>query len=317
MNILLDFIKGTFVGIANVIPGVSGGTMAVSFGIYDKLLSALSNIFKDFKNSIRVLLPIGLGMGFGVVGFTFIIGWLLQNQPFITSMAFTGLILGGIPTLYKSFKKGLSDDAHKSAILNILLFVVFAAFAIFLVFCNADSESGVLLNADLKTIIIVFFIGIIAAATMIIPGVSGSLVLMILGYYFGILTSVKDFVSALKDFDLDVLFDRFLILFPFGIGCLVGVFALSKLIQWLFNHFCTATYSAIFGLVITAPVSIFIKVGMEYSFNGTGILDIILGIVFLCVCGAIPVLMDKLEDKQAVDTDNSETVNADTDLSEK
>lgn len=299
MNLIMLFIKGIFVGIANVIPGVSGGTMAVSFGIYDKLLAAVSNLFKDFKNSMKILIPVGLGMGVGVVGFTFIIGWLLANQPFITSMAFTGLILGGLPTLFNGYKKGWETDKHKSAIVNVILLIIFAVFAVLLLFCNGDAESGVLLNADLKTIIIIFFMGIIASATMIIPGVSGSLVLMILGYYFGILSAVKDFVSALKNFDIPALIDRALILCPLALGCVVGAFALSKLIKWLFDHFAAATYSAILGLVLTAPVSIFVKVAQEYTFEGTNIIKILISIILFVVCGAIPILMTKLEERQA------------------
>ena len=79
MNFLVDLIKGVFVGIANVIPGVSGGTMAVSFGIYDKLLNAISGLLKSFKKSFFTLLPIILGMAIGIVGFTYIIPWLLAN----------------------------------------------------------------------------------------------------------------------------------------------------------------------------------------------------------------------------------------------
>ena len=106
MNFLVDLIKGVFVGIANVIPGVSGGTMAVSFGIYDKLLNAISSLLKSFKKSFLTLLPIILGMVIGIVGFTYIIPWLLANFPFATSCAFTGLIIGGIPAILRSLKDG-------------------------------------------------------------------------------------------------------------------------------------------------------------------------------------------------------------------
>lgn len=295
MNFLVEIIKGIFVGVANVIPGVSGGTMAVSFGIYDKLLSSISNLFKDFKNSIKNLFPIAVGMLIGIVGFTFIIPWLLANQPFITSLAFSGLILGGLPMLIKSLKEGWQKDEKKSTAVNVMLFILLAAIAIGMLFLNGNGESGVLLDADLKTIVTIFFMGIIAAATMIIPGVSGSLVLMILGYYFGVINSIKDFITGLKDFDFAVMFNRALILVPFAIGCLIGIFFISKLIEWLFLHYASATFSGILGLILASPFSIFYKVQQEYDMSGTGPLQIVIGIIVFVICIALTLFLGTLD----------------------
>lgn len=295
MNFLVEVIKGIFVGVANVIPGVSGGTMAVSFGIYDKLLSAISSLFKEFKKSIKTLFPIVIGMVIGVVGFTFIIPWLLANQPFITSIAFTGLILGGLPMIIKSLRDGWQKDTKKSIPVNVILFILLAALAIGMLFMNGDSESGVLLVANAPTMIKIFFMGIIAAATMVIPGVSGSLVLMILGYYFGVITAVKDFITALKDFDIAAMINRALILAPFAIGCIIGIFFISKLIEWLFMHYASATFSGILGLIIASPFSIFYKVQQEYDMSGTGIAQIIIGIIVFAVCIALTLFLGTLD----------------------
>lgn len=299
MNFLLDLIKGVFVGVANVIPGVSGGTMAVSFGIYDKLLSAIANLFREFKKSVKTLLPIAIGMVIGIGGFTFIIGWLLENQPFVTSMAFTGLILGGVPAIFNSYKEGWSRDEHKSAVLNLILFVIFAAIVIGMLFLNGDENSGVLLSPDLSTIITVFFMGIIASATMIIPGVSGSLILMILGYYFGILSAVKDFITALKNLDINAMLSQCAILVPFAIGCVIGIFGLAKLIRWLFEKCASATYAAISGLIIASPFSIFYKVSQDYSMSGTGAVQIIIGIIALAVCAGITIMLGNMETEES------------------
>lgn len=295
MNFLIDLIKGIFVGVANVIPGVSGGTMAVSFGIYDKLLSSISNLLKDFKKSFKTLLPIAIGMALGVVGFTFIIPLLLENFPFVTSCAFTGLIMGGLPMIIKSMKEGWAKDEKKSLPINVILLILFTALAISMLFMNGDEESGVLLTANASTMIIVFFIGAIAAAAMIIPGVSGSLLLMILGYYFGIISAVKDFISALKDFNMSTLIDRALILAPFALGCLIGIFFIAKLISWLLEKYSSATFCAILGLIIASPISIFYKVQQEYDMSKTGILEIIIGVILCAVCVWVTLYMGKLE----------------------
>lgn len=295
MNFLTELIKGVFVGVANVIPGVSGGTMAVSFGIYDKLLSAISNLLKDFKNSVKTLLPIVLGMVIGIIGFTFIIPWLLENQPFITAIAFSGLIIGGLPMIVKALSNSCKTDTNKSYIINVALFVIFMVLAIAMLFMNGDAESGVLLSADPKTIIIMFFIGVIASATMIIPGVSGSLVLMILGYYFGIISAIKDFISGLKDLDIKLMLNRGLVLAPFAIGCILGIFFISKLIDWLFKHYSSATYSAILGLIVASPISVFYKVNQEYGLSGTSAVQIIIGIIICIVCLVLTNYLGRLD----------------------
>ncbi len=304
MKFIIELIKGIFVGVANVIPGVSGGTMAVSFGIYDKMLSSISNLFKDFKTSFKNLLPIAIGMVVGIVSFTFIIPFCLKTQPFITSVAFTGLILGGVPAIITSLKEGWAKDTKKSVPVNVILFIILAGIAIGMAFMNGDSESGILLTANLITIIKVFFLGIIAAATMVIPGVSGSLVLMILGYYFGILSAVKEFITALVSLDWALLIENTLILAPFGIGCLLGIFFISKLIEWLFHHYASATFSGILGLIISSPISIFYKVHQEYDMLNTSIVQIIIGLVVLVACAYLTIFIGNLE----VEKDTAEDI---------
>ena len=294
MNFLVDLIKGVFVGIANVIPGVSGGTMAVSFGIYDKLLNAISSLLKSFKKSFLTLLPIILGMVIGIVGFTYIIPWLLANFPFATSCAFTGLIIGGIPAILRSLKDGWQSEEKKSLLVNILVFLILLAVAMAMVFLIGDSESGIALTASAGMIVKIFFMGIIACATMVIPGVSGSLVLMILGYYFGVINSVKQFVEALRTLNLQGMLNQLFILIPFAIGCVLGIFFITKLISYLLKHFASAKFSGIFALVASSPISIFYKVNQEYSMNGTSVVSIIVGVVLLVACVALTLFMEKL-----------------------
>ena len=165
-------------------------------------------------------------------------------------------------------------------------------------FLNGDSESGILLTADVATMVKVFFLGIIAAATMVIPGVSGSLVLMILGYYFGIITAVKDFISGLKDLNFEVMWSNALVLAPFAVGCVLGIFFISKLIEWLLNHYSSATFCGILGLIVTSPVAIFYKVNQEYSISNTSILQVIIGIVVCLLCIWVTIAMGKWEAKE-------------------
>ncbi len=101
MSFIIKILKGVVIGIANVIPGVSGGTMMVSMGIYDKIIGSVNNLFKDFKKSIMTLLPYLIGMLIGIAGFSVSVEWLFSNFPLQTALCFVGLISGGLPVIFK------------------------------------------------------------------------------------------------------------------------------------------------------------------------------------------------------------------------
>lgn len=286
MTFIMDTIKGIFIGIANIIPGVSGGTMAVSLGIYDKLIASVSNLLKNWKKSLMNLLPIIVGCGIGIVGFTYVIEYLLNHHTFVTCMTFIGLILGGIPVLVKSLRIKLRKSSSKIGISSILAFVLLFAVAVCLPLLKSDEEVLKTLTATPGSMAIMFFIGIIASATMVVPGVSGSLVLMILGYYYGIIDAVKNFLEALRTFDMPALANGFLILFPFGIGVLLGIFLIAKLITFLFEKYGVQTYCAILGLIAASPFAIFYNTGLFTQLSSLSILTVLLGLI-LAVSGAV------------------------------
>lgn len=287
MTFLMDVIKGTLIGIANIIPGVSGGTMAVSLGIYDKLISSVSGIFKDWKKSLLTLLPIILGCGIGIVAFTYAVEYLLSRHTFVTCMAFVGLILGGIPVLTASLKKELARGSSKIGFSGILAFAILFCVAVFLPMLNADDEVLKTFAVTPGTMAALFLVGVIASATMVVPGVSGSLVMMILGYYYGIINTIKSFLDALKVFDMAGLASGFALLVPFGIGVLLGIFLIAKLITFLFEKFGVQTYCAILGLIIASPFAIFYNTGVFAQLSALKAGQVILGLVLAALCGAV------------------------------
>lgn len=261
MNIILDIVRGIMIGIANVIPGVSGGTMAVSLGVYDRLISSLTGILKNWKKSVQTLAPILIGGVIGIGGFTFAIEMLLLKVPLATSLTFIGLILGGLPILYSSFQTGLKKKGDHIGARHILCFLLLFALGVGMSLLSGEGTAVNLSSPGAGTILLLFLIGVIASATMVVPGVSGSMVLMILGYYNSIISSVTDFLTALKDWDVAGLAHGFSILFPFGIGVIAGIFLIAKLIEFLFKRFEALTYSAILGLIVSSPFAIFINMG--------------------------------------------------------
>lgn len=281
MTFILDVIKGMFIGIANVIPGVSGGTMALSLGVYAKLIGSVSGLFKDFRKSIMTLLPIGIGCILGIGGFTYAIEYLLSRHTFVTCMAFVGLILGGIPILYRSMYVKMKESSSSIGISGVLSFLILFSVAVVLPLLQSDKEMMSSLTATPQTVILLLFIGIIASATMVVPGVSGSMVLMILGYYYGIIESVKTFLDGLKAFDMAVLMDRGLVLVPFGIGVILGIFLIAKLITFLFEKYGVETYCAIFGLILASPFAIFYNTGLFGQLSSLGFMTILSGIILV------------------------------------
>ena len=251
MKFLFDILRGCAIGIANIIPGVSGGTLAVSMGIYDKIIGSVTGLFRHFKKSFTTLLPYGIGIVAGLLGLSFIIEFLFARYPLPTILLFIGLILGGVPALWQRVK------GHKIGIPGTLLFFAFFVLLILLPIIAGEERTDLVLTADAVTIIKLFFIGVIASATMVIPGVSGSMILMSLGYYAPILASINNFVRAVLDFNISAALTECALLVPFGIGVLVGIFAIAKLIEFLLSRFETYTYCAVLGLVAASPISIF------------------------------------------------------------
>ncbi|MBQ8080290.1 MAG: DUF368 domain-containing protein [Clostridia bacterium] len=247
LNWVLDILRGVVIGISNIIPGVSGGTMAVSMGIYDRVIYAVNHIVKQFKKSFKDLLPIIIGVLIGLFAFAALIGSLLGTDAaeipltrLPTNFAFIGLILGGLPAIYKRV------DMKKAGALGVVLFVLFFALVVVLPMLTAPEARTV--DHSFGTMLLMIPLGAIASATMVIPGVSGSMVLMLLGYY----NSVINAMNELRHGD----FSALAILLPYVIGLLLGIVFIARLMNLLLKKYPADTFSAIFGLVIGSPVAL-------------------------------------------------------------
>lgn len=282
MNYFKDILRGAVIGVANAIPGVSGGTMMVSMGIYDNIIYCVTHLFKQFKQSVLTLFPYFIGMAVGIVGLAYFIKAMYVNVPFQTSMLFIGLILGGIPILTERLKGKKLSFSHG------LVFFVFFLSIILMQYFGGDSKD-VTLTLDILSLIKLFIIGVIASATMVIPGVSGSMMLMILGYYNPIINSITDFISGLAAGDWATVFHICGVLIPFGLGVVIGIFAVAKLIELLLHRYEALTYCGIMGLVVSSPVVIL----MGTALAGLNVISIVTGIVALAVGIVIALCLGK------------------------
>ena len=281
-----NIIKGVVIGIANVIPGVSGGTMMVSFGIYDKMIASINGMFKHFKKSIAFLAPVFIGVALGIVGFSYLIEYLLENHTLPTALAFIGLILGGLPIMFAALRQKQKEagiEKFKLRAGDIICFAITFAIVVIMPMLKGSTDTMQTLEPSIGNVLMLFFGGIIAAATMVIPGVSGSMVMMILGFYYGVINMITSFFNALFAFDITALLECCILIIPFGIGVIVGIFGIAKLIDYLFAKHGILTYCAIFGLVLASPIAILYNTGALST--GAGALSVIMGIVAMLVLG--------------------------------
>lgn len=252
MNMFKNIIKGMMIGIANIMPGVSGGTLAVSMGIYDKLIHCITHILSEFKESMKFLLPIFAGAGIALVALTFVIEALFQYYPIPTNLLFIGLIVGGLPPVVTKVK------SHKLSFGHILAGLLFFALVVGMAMMGDNGNRQVTLNLGIVPIIKLVLVGIIAAATMIIPGVSGSMVLLILGYYQPIIQQITAFCTAVITLDMAGILHGIAILLPFGIGVLIGILGIAKIIEIIFEKYPVYAYCAIIGLIAASPIAILV-----------------------------------------------------------
>ena len=257
MNILKNFFKGIAISISQLVPGVSGGTIAMILGIYDKLLHAVNNITKDFKNQYRILLEVGFGAIVGIFAFSRIVKTLFENYPIQVGYLFIGVILGGAPLM---FKKATSKGFKTTSIIYLLL-----GFIIVIMMRTPDNDaSSIITSLNLLNFIWLFVGGFVVAVALILPGISGSFMLYVLGLYNTVITSVVEFNIP--------------ILIPIAIGGIIGTLVTSKTIEILLIKFPEQTYILIFGFILGSVFSVF--PGVDGMKSIVGIILAIIGFIF-------------------------------------
>ncbi len=356
INWIVAVLKGTLVGLAIVIPGVSGGSMLLTIGVYEDAVSITSKDKTRRRAAIKKLIPYAIGIVLGVVVLSFVVTWLLSNFEFFTILLFSGLILGSLPMLFKKIR------GHKVRFGYILVALVMIALMVLLPYLNDNTierfkllnptdtlsvgerivltdetqdelvvqngdpsrivyeiksaggtfgkpEDGYKLRSSLDkkvfytlgtedvfdlaieqdgrltltarnsgetmtahayravdalnngfvSAMLALLLGFIAAGTMIVPGISGSMVMLVLGYYYSVMTHLKSFVVCLLTLNFAQMGKHILVLLPFGIGIILGLLLVSKAIRWLLDKHPTPTYYGILALMLASPYAIFLK----------------------------------------------------------
>ena len=265
---VLSFIKGIFVGIGGITPGLSGSVLMIALGLYTNVITAIANLFKDFKKNFFYLLPIGLGIIVGIVFFSRFTIYLLNNHEIQTRMAFLGLLIGTIPLFYKEVKRKKDIKRHHYY-MTLFSFVLGFYFLFF---------SNITANIDVLGIPQAFMLGFVGISATVVPGIDGAATMSALGLYHHWLN-----LTSLSNIDLAIYI-------PAGCGVLIGVLLLSNLINRLLKKSYTGTFAILFGFYLSIIPSIlrnrsgqFVGIGAnEATYIGIGclLLGILISYVF-------------------------------------
>ena len=282
---LKPFFGGLAVGIANIIPGVSGGTMLVIFDLFEKLTNSISDIFKrktdTRKESIIFVLKVLIGTGLGIILFAKILGYTLEHIEAETIFWFMGLILFSVPLIVKKEMKDVK--------FNIFFFLIGVAIIAVLEYFNLKGVTNSIdSNNGFIGYLILLGLGAIGGITMIFPGVSGSMVMLVLGKY----EMIRSYIDQITTLDINI----FIKLGVFGIGALLGIVISSKVLSSLLNKHKGKTISTILGFIIASALILPLNLEQEITFTPEKICGLIVSFI---LGGIVIYYLDKLENKNS------------------
>lgn len=262
-NIIINLLKGIVIGIGKIIPGVSGAVIAISLGVYEKGLEAITKINKE---NIKFLINIGSGIVISIILFSKLILYFMNNYYLPTMLLFIGLIIGGTFELKKNIKFDRKIDIVILLISIILMYLISTL--------EKSPQNNVILQMNLHTYIKMIFAGILDAFATVFPGISGTALLMLYGCYNTIMMAISNVLQPGL-----IVFNLF-VLTSYGSGMLIGIIMFSKIITYLFKKYSKQTSIFILGISVST-IFVLLKDTIGMSKN---IIEIIFSI-FLLVIG--------------------------------
>ncbi len=269
MNYILNFCIGILIGAGAILPGISSGVLCVIFGIYEKLVNSVLNFFKDTKNNFKFLFPIASGSFVGIIALGNVLKFLFTTFPTPTKFAFIGLIVGEVPILCKKANKDVGFR------LTYMLYLI-ATFAVAVLLIFIENKCNInFLSIENSNFFYLVLCGFLMSIGIVVPGVSSSVILILLGIYNIYLDSISTLYLP--------------VLFPLGIGVIIGGLVFLNLIKYLLDYYYTKTFYCIIGFII-GSVLVLIP---SFNLNFEGIISI--GLFIICFCLALN--FEKLEEK--------------------
>ncbi|HCZ1462325.1 TPA: DUF368 domain-containing protein [Staphylococcus aureus] len=242
----INILKGFAMGTSDLVPGVSGGTIALLLGIYNQFIASISDIFsRRFWPSFTFLIPIIIGMLLAMGSLSNLFNYLLSQHHIPTMFFFGGLIIGIVPYLLKisNYKTSFTTKHYMMVIAGIAILIVITLMN------NGDKHAGETLTLSTGLIIKYFIAGMCASSAMLLPGISGSFMLLVFGVYGTVMLAISEFVK--------LNFAGLPILLAVGFGVLAGFIISSKIIQYFLTHHKLMTFALIIGFVVGSLFAVF------------------------------------------------------------
>ena len=301
-------LLGLLIGLAVIVPGISGSTVAIIFKLYDKFLYAIGNLFKRFSVCFLFLLPIGIGLVFGFLTGLVGVKQLLEINLFAVVCLFAGLMSGAFPAV-KDEIKGMQWNAKRAALFLLGLCLPIAIGCVSAVLSVQGEGAGdTFSKIEWWHAVLALGIGFIVGVTQIVPGLSASAFLMAVGWYNSLMGSVS--MTYWKENPM-----IFLVYGGLGIGFLAGVFSLSKLLTFAFKKARQTAYSMIVGLSLGSIISMFCNGDVMAVYlswiNGSvkpwsAVLTVVVGIVLFAIGAVIAYLLVRYERKKSAEAAKEE-----------
>ena len=285
---ITNTIKGIFIGIALVVPGLSGSILALVMGLYEGIINAVSDFRKDIRKNIIFLTPIGLGAVIGILASARVVLWLCQEYPLQAYLFFTGLVIGAYPLIFRKMKKTTFKPPY-------VLYTALGFAFMFIVSHVMDtgmerSHIAVETLSSASEFGTVFAAGAISMSFMMIPGVSGRVMLMLLGQYGTVYNAVGTVVDLIRhilsgNFEAaSYVFMTVLLVVPFALGALIGVIFIAKILSFLLSKWEGQVYYAVLGLVSSAVFLLVEESGLLQAYEGlipiaTAVILLIIGVL--------------------------------------
>ncbi|HDZ8770133.1 TPA: DUF368 domain-containing protein [Staphylococcus aureus] len=242
----INILKGFAMGTSDLVPGVSGGTIALLLGIYNQFIASISGIFsRRFWPSFTFLIPIIIGMLLAMGSLSNLFNYLLSQHHIPTMFFFGGLIIGIVPYLLKisNYKTSFTTKHYMMVIAGIAILIVITLMN------NGDKNAGETLTLSTSLIIKYFIAGMCASSAMLLPGISGSFMLLVFGVYGTVMLAISEVVK--------LNFAGLPILLAVGFGVLAGFIISSKIIQYFLTHHKLMTFALIIGFVVGSLFAVF------------------------------------------------------------
>lgn len=284
---LLTLIIGFFIGITNIIPGISGGTIAVVFNVYNRLINAVDMFTKHPLKALKSIWDILLGIALGLLfGFVFL-SYTYELWPVAITLFFIGLLFGGLKPIIQKVK-------HNFNLVNIIVMVLSFAFIVALPLI--PKRDGI--DAGFVYFLILFILGIIATFAGFAPGISGSLMLMVFGYYGHVLGLGKVVFESFRLGNFSNLFKDLLPLIVLGLGIIVGFFVSVKTIKKILEKYEMPFYFSVFGMLLASPISIMVLLNENVELKTTAIGEWLIGALLVVIGFIISYMVIKLSENK-------------------